>query len=88
MVRNFKQSKCFPPNPTRLWRNSAGPGDVKTVARKQIINKGASKTIPETANMMSMILFERSPVGCDDPVAESRRLRTSTKPFMWGTPKN
>jgi hypothetical protein len=53
------------------------------VARKQIINKGASKTIPETAKMTSITLFESSPVGCGDPVAENRKLRTSTNPFMW-----
>src|SRR5712672_2160969 len=83
IVRNFKQSKFFPWNPTRRWRNSAGPGDVRTVARKQIINKGASKTIPETAKMMSMTLFEISPVGWGDPVAENRKLRTSTDPLIW-----
>jgi len=88
IVRNFKQSKYFPLNPTRLWRNSAGPGDVTTIAKKQIINKGASKTIPDTANMMSINRFERNPVGCGDPVAENRRLRTPTRPFMSGTPKN
>jgi hypothetical protein len=55
---------------------------VTTVARKQIINKGASKIIPETAKIMSMTLFERSPVGCGDPVAANRKLRTSTNPFM------
>jgi hypothetical protein len=48
-----------------------------------MINKGASKTIPETAKMMSTTLFEISPVGCGDPVAENCRLRTPTKPFMW-----
>jgi len=39
--------------------------------------------IPETAKMMSMTLFEISPVGCGDPVAANRKLRTSTNPFMW-----
>jgi hypothetical protein len=33
--------------------------------------------------MISIALFERSPVGCGEPVAENRRLRTPTRPFMW-----
>ena len=50
--------------------------------------QGASNIIPETAKVTSITLFESSPVGCGDPVAENRKLRTSTNPFMWVTPKN
>jgi hypothetical protein len=89
MVRNFKQSKYFPLNPTRLWRNSAGPGDVATIATKHMINKGASKTIPETANMTSIILFEVNPMGrCDRTEANCKPLRVSTELFIWVLLKN
>jgi hypothetical protein len=53
---------------------------VITVATKQIINKGASKTIPESANTMSIILFRACPTGPADPTEAKRRsLRVSVK---------
>jgi hypothetical protein len=76
-------------NPTRLWRNSAGPREVATVATKQIINRGASRTMPDTANIISISLFEFSPIGRADEISANRKLLgVSTKPVMEGTPKN
>ena len=74
MVRNFKQSKRFPLNPTRLWRNSTGPGEEQAVSTKQMTKKGASNTIAERAKMISMTRLEDSPIGRRGVAEINRRL--------------
>jgi hypothetical protein len=76
MVRNFRQSKDFPLNPTRLWRNSTGPGEEQAVATKQKIKKGASNTIAESDKMISIIRFEVCPIG-HGAVSETKRASES-----------
>jgi hypothetical protein len=79
----LKQSKCFPLNPTRRCRNSAGPGEVKAVTAKQMISRGASRIIPESANAMSTVLFSVVPTGAGAPTSDSRKtLRVSAKLFI------
>jgi hypothetical protein len=61
---------------------------VSLVATQQMINKGASRTIPEIANIISTNLFEFSPIGRDDEISANRKSLVSTKPFIWVLLKN
>jgi hypothetical protein len=55
---------------------------------EQIINKGASKAIPDSANMISTIRFDLRPIGRGKSIGAKRKsLCISTNPFIWGTPK-
>jgi hypothetical protein len=55
-----------------------------------MISKGASKIIPDSANIMSVTLLEVSPIGCDDAAgadsdpaeADIKSPGISSRPFI------
>ena len=60
MLRNLQILKVRPPRPTRVWRNSTGPGDDSLIARAMAASAGASSTIAVSDTAMSSARLSRS----------------------------